>query len=314
MNMNKFKKALPFLLVILFVASLVIFTINRGFKFSDYQSYIKVDVRGDQDVNIFVDRLEDTTGLIEIDRSNKTAYYQHIEKSVVEENLKTIKTEYPEVVTNVQTVFPAVSKQDKVINVLLSGLAIIILFMGYSFVVKTRFFSWTRKEYIKYYGFYLLDNALSIGLLAGAISLLSLVYKINDYILYSIFFLIFFKTLIFWFKLLQENLHEMKTAYIENFKNDYKKLFTISFIVVVLVGAGMGVRSVLPLALILVSIIISALCDYGFLTFNISRLNRKTFNQDKPVKKVKTKEVIQPAALVKKYVPNPKLKKKNKKK
>lgn len=314
MNMNKFKKALPFLLIALFLASVVVFTVNKGFKYSDYQSHLKVDVRGDQDVDVVLDRLAESAGLIEIDRNNKSAYYQHIEQSIVEENLNNLKNEYPEVLTNLQEVLPAGSKQDKVVNVALSGLAIIVIFMGYSFVVKTRFYSWTRKEYIKYYGFYFLDNVLSVGILVGAISLLSLVYKINDYILYSIFFLIFFKTLIFWFKLMQENLHEMKTAYIENFKNDYRKLFTISFILVVLVGAGMGVRSVLPLLLILASIIISALCDYSFLTFNIPRLNRKTFGPDKEEKREKKKEVIQPIVINKHYVPNPRHKKKNKKK
>jgi len=310
--MNKFKKALPFVLIVLFVASVGIFIINRGLKYSDYENYIKVDVRGEKDVDTFLERLNNSSGLIEIDRNNKTAYYQHIEQAIVEENVSTLKTEYPEIVTNVQKVLPAVSKKEKALNIASIGLALIVLFMGYSYVVKTRFYNWTRNDYLKYYGFYLLDNTLAVGILVGLISLLSLVYKINDYILYSVFFLILFKTLIFWFKLLQENIDEMKFAYVENFKNDYKKLFTIAFILIVLITVGMGVKSVIPLTLLLAAIIISALSDYSILTFEIPRLNKQTFGSEE-IKAKNKKEVIQPE-VIRKYIPDPKLKKKNKKK
>jgi len=118
--------------------------------------------------------------------------------------------------------------------------------------------------------------------------------------------------LIFWFKLPQENIDEMKFAYVENFKNDYKKLFTIAFILIVLITVGMGVKSVIPLTLLLAAIIISALSDYSILTFEIPRLNKQTFGSEE-IKAKNKKEVIQPE-VIRKYIPDPKLKKKNKKK
>ncbi len=308
MNMNRLKLALPYITIVLFVVSVVGFLLNNGFKYNDYENYIRVQVNGDQNVDAFVEKLVDSNGLIEIDRVNNFAYYQHIELSTVEETVSTVKQEYPEVVITTETVYPSITKRERIIDVALITTLVMLLFIGFSYVTKSRSFNWDLKEYAKYYGFYILDNILAIGILAGAVSLLSLVYKINDYVLFAFFVVVIIKTLIFWFKLLDEDIAKMKSSFVLNFLNDYKKLFVIGFITIVLLAAGMGIKSVLPLGMFVVAIVLASITDYSILTFELPKFRRAVNNQIEN----KAKTEAKPEKTEKKYVPNPKLKKKNK--
>lgn len=308
--MNRLKLALPYITIILFVASLGLFVFNHGFKYDDYENYIRVQVNGTENVDSFVERLSETNGLIELDKANNFAYYQQVDKSVVEESINNVKKDYPEIETTVETIYPSVSKKQRVIDLALTTTLIILLFAAFSYVTKTRAFNWNLREYGKYYGLYFADNILSLGILAGLVSLLSLVYKINDYVLFSFFVLVIVKTSIYWFKLLQEDINQMKTHFVENFVNDSRKIFVAALILCVLLAVGMGVRSVIPLAFILVAITVNFLTNYSILTFQVPRFRRAIEHQVENKEKTQAK----PEKTEKKYVPNPKLKKKNKKK
>lgn len=308
--MNRLKLALPYITIILFVALLGLFVFNHGFKYDDYENYIRVQVNGTENVDSFVERLSETNGLIELDKANNFAYYQQVDKSVVEESINNVKKDYPEIETTVETIYPSVSKKQRVIDLALTTTLIILLFAAFSYVTKTRAFNWNLREYGKYYGLYFADNILSLGILAGLVSLLSLVYKINDYVLFSFFVLVIVKTSIYWFKLLQEDINQMKTHFVENFVNDSRKIFVAALILCVLLAVGMGVRSVIPLAFILVAITVNFLTNYSILTFQVPRFRRAIEHQVENKEKTQAK----PEKTEKKYVPNPKLKKKNKKK
>lgn len=306
---NKVLKASPYILIVGLLVSLFVFIGNHGFKYSDFEQYFTVSVYSDNSSEI-LNSFENTSGLIEIDRNNNVLTFQHTDPSTIQQKIDSVVEQYPDSILNLATVYPSDSKREILTNLLLNVVLILTFFIGYSFVLKTRHYKWDLKQYSKYYSLYIVDNLLTVGILLGVVSLLSLVYKINNYVLFSVIFVLIFKTMIFWFKLLNEDIHQMKSSYVENFKSEYKKLFLIVFILVGLIAIGMGAKSVIPLLFIVISLLLSVVTDYSLLTVEIPRLRR---NLDKENASEKKKQTKSPEILpVRKYIP--KQKKKNKRK
>jgi hypothetical protein len=277
MKTQNLKKFIPFIVVLFTLISTAIIFANRGFKYSEFEPYYQVAFNSEFINEENLNKVSQLSSLMEIDRSEGIALFQHISVEQLEQNLKSLNSEDQSTNYIIQEISPSTTKRDEVLS-LFSGIVVVTLFfIGFSFVAKSRFFKWKTIDYVKYYWFYIRNLIISTIILFGLISSLSLVYKINDFVLISMLFLIILKTSIFWFRLLNEDLDQMKLSFIENFKDDYRKIFSATFIICVLAAAGFGVKSVIPLVLIVVSVIISALVDYFLLSFEVKKLNKTVF-------------------------------------
>lgn len=306
--MKHIKKFLPLIVIVLLVSSIGLFIANRGFKHSEYQEFYKVDFSGEFNTEEVFDRIKNTAGLIEIDKTNNAAYYQNVDSNNLNQSLTESLNGIEGLTTSTSKIIPSIGRTEKLSSLGLSVALFAVLLIGFTFVTKTRLFNWNLKQYLIHNGFYVLSTVVVLTILLGLISLISLVYKVNDYLLFSIMFVIVVKALIFWFKYTSEDLKEAKSYYLASLRLDYTRMLLTLLIIGVFLIVGLGVKSVLPLGLFAASIIISGIVDYSMLKFSgfkrdgVSVSLKSAKNDAKPYKVPGQKQ----------YNPNPKLKKKNK--
>lgn len=304
--MKHIKNFLPLIVIVLLVSSIGLFIANRGFKHSEYQEFYKVDFSGEFNTEEVFDRIKNTAGLIEIDKPNNTAYYQNIDSNTLNQSITESLKEIEGITTSTSKIIPSIGRTEKLSSLGLAVALFTALLIGFTFVTKTRLFNWNLKQYLIHNGFYVLSTVAVLTILLGLISLISLVYKVNDYLLFSIIFVIVVKALMFWFKYTSEDLKEAKSYYLASLRLDYTRMLLTLLIIGVFLIVGLGVKSVLPLCLLAASIIISGVVDYSILKFfsnrRVSATGQSTKNDTKAYKIPGQKQ----------YNPNPKLKKKNK--
>lgn len=248
--MKKLKFLLPYIFIILGILSIVIFIINRGFVHSDYQNYYKVSLTINSQSDDLWSKLSNTSGVIEVDRTSNVIYFQNIDQAKVSESLNTYVNEENSYTYFVEKIYPSTGRLVRVFQVFLSVVLVTLFFIGFSFVLKTRKFNWTLNNYIKVYGFYVFIVGFSSILLGGMISVLSLIYKVGDYSLISFILIPIVASVLIWLKLSSEsnvdNIIEQK----DSFLSDYKYLFLLSFTLLIFVGSGLGLKSIVPLGLL----------------------------------------------------------------
>lgn len=304
--MKHIKKFLPLIVTLLFVSSIALFLTNKGFKHSEYQEFYKVDFSGEFSTEEVFDRIKNTAGLIEIDKTNNSAYYQNVDSNTLNQSITDSLNGIEGLTTSTSKIIPSIGRTEKLSSLGLAVALFTALLIGFTFVTKTRLFNWNLTQYATHNRFYVLSTAVALTILLGLISLISLVYKVNDYLLFSIMFVVIVKALMFWFKYTSEDLKEAKGYYLATLRLDYTRMLLTLLIIGIFLIVGLGVKSVLPLGLLAASIIISGIVDYSILKFSTYRrgnyVTQSTKNDVKPNKVPGQKQ----------YNPNPKLKKKNK--
>lgn len=302
--MKYIKKYIHVIVLTLFALSIALLINNRFFVHSDYQSYYRIDISEIENKEEIYNLLNKVNGLIEIDRFNHSVYFQNVDFENLNSSIEEINVQNEGLDLNIVKITPSTGRASVVADLVLGLIILVLFFVGFVFVFKTRFYKWSLKQYAFYNGFFIGSSIVSVTLLLGLISTLSYIYKVNSFVLISVFILILFKTLTMWFKLTSENLDEARKYFLSSIKSDNIKIVFVSLILIIFLGVSMGVKSVLPLLLIIIAIVISLLTDYVLLTVKLKQ-SKALNNANLPIKQ-------ENSVTDKKYIPNPKFKKKNK--
>jgi len=256
--MKNFKKLLPAVFVLLLIAGIVFTYKNDLLKYSDFDNSIKVELTGSDNYEDVFTALRDTQNLVEIDRYNNIIYYQHTGIGEVQTEVTQKLAEFEGVSAGYSQVFPSANKVETLIKTLISYVLIAVIFLGATFVLKTRFYKWSLKTYLAWYAAHLLIFASAAALLTGLISVLSLIYKVSYLDLFSYYFVAFILSLLIW-----ENL----TEGVSRLNAQFIKLVQITSIIVLLLAFGLGAKVVIPVVIMFTSLIAIYLPYYSILWF-----------------------------------------------
>ncbi len=264
--MRKIQRFLPALFILLVVIGAMLIYQNDLVKYSDFESSIKVELTGIADYEQIYASLSENPNLIEIDRVNNVVYYQKVGQSEIQTEVSSKLEEFSGVTAVYSQTYFSISKLEAFSKTWLSFVLIALVFLGSTYVLKTRFYRWSLKTYLVIYSVLTIIFAGTAVLLTGLISAVSLIYKVGYLELFSFYFTVFILALLVWQNLSDKTLEELKSDVLLKLNNQVFKLLQITLPIVVLLAFGLGPKIVIPVVIIIVSLVLIYLAYYAIFT------------------------------------------------
>lgn len=307
------------LLVIISLISAVLIYQNRIFHYSEFNDSVQVMFTKGTNEQMLkaIDSLKSGNTVSRVDRDSKVVYFQRTGIDDVKKNINEILKDNKDVTFVVSENITLTSNREVLIDYLIAIALIVVVALGALFYTVLRFFkNWKLKDYLKFFGVYLIISLITVNIQLGISSLASNFYEVKNLDLVG---LIVSNLMIFtWFFIASYNFKGKNLTVAEllgevtvTLREYFMTALKISLGVLVIVSFGFGANFVMTASLIFIALLLSFFVPFSF-DFLIKYL-RSTFRRLRLSRENSKKEIKVENKRQEVNSPNP-AKKKDKKK